>query len=61
MRGSPVPLPECLAAGDWLEFGLAGAYGSATATRFNGFRSDQYLHVRCAFADTAATAWRLAE
>jgi len=40
-----VPLPEQLGEGDWVEFGLMGAYGSATATRFNGFESDQYVEV----------------
>jgi ornithine decarboxylase len=40
-----VSLPENVAEGDWVEFGLMGAYGSATATRFNGFESDQYVEV----------------
>ena len=40
-----VPLPEQIGEGDWVEFGLMGAYGSATATRFNGFESDQYVEV----------------
>lgn len=40
-----VPLPANVAEGDWVEFGLMGAYGSATATRFNGFESDQYVEV----------------
>ncbi|MBI1733164.1 MAG: type III PLP-dependent enzyme [Gammaproteobacteria bacterium] len=40
-----VPLPEDVAEGDWVEFGMMGAYGSATATRFNGFESDQYVEV----------------
>jgi ornithine decarboxylase len=40
-----VPLPVEVAEGDWVEFGLMGAYGSATATRFNGFESDQYVEV----------------
>ena len=30
-------LPENLDEGDWLEFGQIGAYGSAMASRFNGF------------------------
>lgn len=32
-----VPLPEGLAEGDWVIFEGLGAYGTATATRFNGF------------------------
>jgi ornithine decarboxylase len=39
-------LPLDLKAGDYLEFGLVGAYGSATATTFNGFDSQQYVNVR---------------
>jgi len=31
--------------GDWLEFGLMGGYGSATATEFNGFTSNRYVFV----------------
>jgi ornithine decarboxylase len=44
-----VPLPEQIGEGDWVEFGLMGAYGSATATRFNGFESDQYVEVAKGF------------
>jgi ornithine decarboxylase len=40
-----VPLPADIAEGDWVEFGMMGAYGSATATRFNGFESDRYVEV----------------
>lgn len=38
-------LPASIAAGDWIEFGLTGAYGSATTTRFNGYSSDYYVIV----------------
>ncbi len=38
-------LPADIRAGDYLEFGLAGAYGSATATTFNGFESLHYVNV----------------
>jgi ornithine decarboxylase len=48
-----VPLPEAIAEGDWVEFGLMGAYGSATATRFNGFESDQYVEVVRGFPTSA--------
>lgn len=33
----PVRLPADIAEGDWIEFGLVGAYGAATLTRFNGY------------------------
>ena len=45
----PIPLPRDIQTGDWVEFGMAGAYGSATATGFNGFRSDTYVQVRRGF------------
>ena len=38
-------LPASIKAGDWIEFGLTGAYGSATTTRFNGYSSDHYVIV----------------
>lgn len=41
----PVPLPRGLCEGDYIEFGLLGAYGSVTATSFNGFNSSTYLDV----------------
>ena len=41
----PVALPAGLLEGDYIEFGLLGAYGSATATRFNGFEPGTYLDV----------------
>ncbi len=42
-------LPEDVREGDWVEFGLMGAYGSATATRFNGFISERYVAVARGF------------
>lgn len=39
------PLPKDLRAGDYIEFGLLGAYGSATSTGFNGFRSGGYRDI----------------
>jgi ornithine decarboxylase len=33
----PVILPEDIREGDWVEFGMVGAYGAATVTRFNGY------------------------
>lgn len=38
-------LPASINAGDWIEFGLTGAYGSATTTRFNGYSSEHYVQV----------------
>ena len=40
-----VSLPAGLREGDYIEFGLLGAYGSATSTNFNGFRSSDYQDV----------------
>ncbi len=40
-----IGLPASIAEGDWIEFGLSGAYGSTTTTRFNGYASDQYVIV----------------
>jgi ornithine decarboxylase len=40
-----VNLPAGLREGDYIEFGLLGAYGSATSTSFNGFRSCDYRDV----------------
>ena len=33
-------LPADVAAGEWIEVGMMGAYSNALATRFNGFGSD---------------------
>ncbi len=38
-------LPASIETGDWIEFGMTGAYGSATTTRFNGYSSDYYVIV----------------
>lgn len=37
-------LPVDIAEGDWLEFGLVGAYGTATMTAFNGY--GQYIFIK---------------
>lgn len=34
---NPFVLPANVADGDWIEFGMVGAYGAATVTRFNGY------------------------
>ena len=51
-----IALPRSLQAGDYLEFGLLGAYGSATSTAFNGFRSSRYFNVDCGFRGTVPAA-----
>ena len=40
-------LPVDICEGDYLQFALMGAYGSATSTRFNGFDSGDYINVEC--------------
>lgn len=42
-------LPAGMQVGDYLEFGLMGAYGSATATGFNGFEATGYVNVERGF------------
>ncbi len=44
-------LPGNIRPGDYLEFGLLGAYGSATATEFNGFSPAAYVNVRRGFGE----------
>ena len=39
-------LPEDIQEGDWIEFGLIGAYSTACRTRFNGFYSDNFVAIR---------------
>ena len=41
----PLDLPTDLAVGDWIEFGLAGAYTNAMSTRFNGFYSETWVSI----------------
>lgn len=42
----PVRLPSDIATGDYLEFGLMGAYTNATQTRFNGVPRAEMLEVQ---------------
>ena len=44
-----ISLPRQVRPGDYVEFGLLGAYGSATSTAFNGFRSVRYFNVAQGF------------
>lgn len=46
---SQYPLSEDIKPGDYVEFGLMGAYGSATATGFNGFDPAEYVWVEKGF------------
>lgn len=41
----PMNLPETIEAGDWIEFGLMGAYSCALRTGFNGFYPDTFVEV----------------
>jgi ornithine decarboxylase len=41
----PVRLPSSISMGDYLEFGLMGAYTNATQTRFNGIQAAELLPV----------------
>jgi len=47
-------IPLAIRTGDYLEFGLMGAYGSATSTRFNGFESARYLEVEAGWSSQTA-------
>jgi len=38
-------LPANAEEGDWIEFGQAGAYSNALATRFNGFSADTFVAI----------------
>ncbi len=42
---APLALPDDLAVGDWIEFGVIGAYGTATVTRFNGYGTHRIASV----------------
>ncbi len=46
MLKGPYRLPKNIAMGDYIEFGLAGAYTMATRTRFNGFYAGEMIAVR---------------
>lgn len=44
-----VPLPANIREGDWIEFGMLGAYGNAMRTAFNGFWPDTFVTVDTGF------------
>ena len=41
----PLPLPASIRAGDWVEFGLAGAYSLSNRTAFNGLYPDRFVRI----------------
>lgn len=41
----PYALPRDIATGDWIEFGLIGAYSLAMRTQFNGFYTDTIIEI----------------
>lgn len=45
-------LPIDIKEGDYIEFGMMGAYGTALATRFNGFGDTQTIRVRDSISPT---------
>jgi len=42
---APVHLPDDVREGDWIEFGLMGAYSNALRTGFNGFFPETFVSV----------------
>jgi len=42
----PLDLPDALDEDDYIEFGTLGAYGAATATRFNGYEVKEVVTVK---------------
>ena len=47
---APLALPLDIRVGDWIEFGLAGAYTNASASPFNGFTADRWVRIEGAGA-----------
>lgn len=45
MLPKPYVLPRDIATGDWIEFGLIGAYSAAMRTQFNGFYTDTIVEI----------------
>jgi ornithine decarboxylase len=41
----PIPLAGALRAGDWVEFGLIGAYSLSNRTAFNGIYPDRFVRI----------------
>jgi len=41
----PLPLPRSIATGDWVEFGVIGAYSLSNRTAFNGLYPDRFVRI----------------
>ncbi len=41
----PIGLPAGLQRGDWIEFGMMGAYSNAYASNFNGYRPKHFIGI----------------
>lgn len=41
----PLPLPRSIATGDWVEFGVIGAYSLSNRTSFNGLYPDRFVRI----------------
>jgi ornithine decarboxylase len=41
----PLPLPASVRTGDWIEFGLIGAYSLSNRTAFNGIYPDRFVEI----------------
>jgi ornithine decarboxylase len=41
----PLPLPRSIGTGDWVEFGLIGAYSLSNRTAFNGIYPDRFVRI----------------
>lgn len=42
---APIPLPVSVRAGDWIEFGMIGAYSLSNRTAFNGIYPDRFVQI----------------
>jgi ornithine decarboxylase len=42
---APLPLPASIRTGDWIEFGLIGAYSLSNRTAFNGIYPDRFVQI----------------
>jgi ornithine decarboxylase len=42
---APLPLPASIRTGDWVEFGLIGAYSLSNRTAFNGIYPDRFVRI----------------
>jgi ornithine decarboxylase len=49
---APLPLPASVRSGDWIEFGLIGAYSLSNRTAFNGIYPDRFVQIDAATLPT---------